>query len=88
MKESRSQVLKRAGNVRLRPDMTVADAFAATLGDCIRHIHSNVEGSVRGKDPERLHQLRVGVRRLRAALSAYRDAIATEDRRAVGRALR
>ena len=43
--------------------MTVADAFAATLDDCIRHIHSNVEGSVRGKDPERLHQLRVGVRR-------------------------
>ena len=42
----------------------------------------------RGRDPEALHELRVGVRRLRAALSVFREAIAPAQRCTVARALR
>jgi CHAD domain-containing protein len=68
--------------------MTVADAITATLVSCTEHVRANIPGAKRGEDPEALHQLRVGVRRLRAALSAYREAIPPVERRAVSRAFR
>ncbi len=68
--------------------MTVADAIAATLASCTDHVQANIAGAKRGRDPEALHQLRVGVRRLRAALSAYRNVMPLAERRAVGRGFR
>jgi len=79
---------QRAANVRLKREMNVANALAATLAECTRHIRANVAGAKRGRDPESLHQLRVGIRRLRAALSTYRSAIEAAERHCVGRALR
>ena len=68
--------------------MTVADAITATLVSCTEHVRANIPGAKRDEDPEALHQLRVGVRRLRAALSAYREAMPPGERRAVSRAFR
>lgn len=79
---------KHAKDVRLTSRVSVADALKRTLATCTRHIRANISGTKRGRDPECLHQLRVGVRRLRAALSVYRDVIPPGKRRAVGRALR
>jgi len=87
MAASRS-IAKYAEHVRLKLNMSVAGALADTLAACTRHIRANISGAKRGQDPECLHQLRVGVCRLRAALSIYRDVVPPEERRTVGRALR
>lgn len=79
---------KSAEQVRLTTNTSVASALADTLAACTRHIRANISGAKRGQDPEYLHQVRVGVRRLRAALSVYRDVMLPGKRRAVGRALR
>jgi triphosphatase len=81
-------VAKYGEHVRLKANMSVAAVLAGTLATCTRHIRANISRSKRGQDPECLHQLRVGVRRLRAALSVYRDVMPSGRRRAVGRAFR
>ena len=87
MAASRSAA-KSAEHVRLKLSMTVASALARTLTACTWHIRANISGAKRGQDPECLHQVRVGVRRLRAALSVYRDVMPSVKRRTIGRALR
>ena len=69
----------KAGPVPVRPDMNVADAFSLIAQSCIRHFRLNEPLVVRQRDPEALHQLRVAMRRLRAALSIFRPAL--EDAR-------
>jgi CHAD domain-containing protein len=41
------------------------------LGNCLEHIQRNEVAVVEGHDPETLHQMRVGVRRLRSALKLF-----------------
>jgi CHAD domain-containing protein len=52
------------------------------------HLLANVPGTSAGQDPEYLHQLRVGARRLRAALRVFRGTLQRKDRRSLRRALR
>jgi len=54
------------------PTITAADAFDALGFECLRHVASN-EAAVCHSDPEGIHQMRVGLRRLRAALSIFKD---------------
>jgi inorganic triphosphatase YgiF len=79
---------RKAEAVMLDQAMTVRDAFAAIARACIAHIVGNVECAHEGRDPEGVHQLRVGIRRLRAAFSVFRDAIPEADRTALGGELR
>jgi triphosphatase len=51
---------------------TVAEAFVAVGLACLHQIASN-DGAVLRGDPEGIHQMRVGLRRLRAALSLFKD---------------
>jgi triphosphatase len=51
---------------------TPAEAFAALAGASLAQAGANARGVVHGKDPEYLHQLRVGLRRLRSVLRAFR----------------
>jgi triphosphatase len=51
-------------------------------------IETNASGVLRSDEPEFLHQLRVGTRRLRAALRAFRKLLVKKDVRRVTRALR
>jgi inorganic triphosphatase YgiF len=51
---------------------TPAEAFAALVGASLAQAGANARGVVHGKDPEYLHQLRVGLRRLRSVLRAFR----------------
>jgi CHAD domain-containing protein len=55
--------------------MSVAEAFAVIAQSCIRHFRLNEPLVIRGRVPEALHQTRVAMRRLRAALSVFRPAI-------------
>ncbi len=61
----------RAQSVSLEPDATAADARLAILNNCLQHIQRNENAVIEGDDAETLHQMRVGVRRLRSALKLF-----------------
>jgi inorganic triphosphatase YgiF len=56
----------------LRHDTSIASAFQAIGRSVLRHIAAN-EPAVRAADPEGVHQMRVGVRRLRAAIAVFSE---------------
>ncbi len=60
--------VKRAGEVVLNPKMSVHTAFECVLDSCLEQIQGNERGVVFGNDVESVHQMRVGLRRLRCAL--------------------
>jgi CHAD domain-containing protein len=49
----------------------VADAFRLTLVQCRWHVAANAAVFVESREPEAIHQLRVGLRRLRVALTSF-----------------
>jgi triphosphatase len=53
-------------------DSTPGDAFRKLLGAAIEQVGANAPGFLASDDPEYLHQLRIGLRRLRAILVAFR----------------
>ena len=59
----------------LTPDMTVGQAFHAIARACRDQIQGNepavLQGLAPDSDPEGVHQMRVGIRRLRAAVRAF-----------------
>ena len=63
-------------------------AFHAVARAALAQIEGNARGVLLSDDPEFLHQLRVGMRRLRAALRAFRGILVRKEARRVIRALR
>ena len=59
---------RRAQDVALEPDIAVGKALARIGAECIAQVEANAEGMLASVDPEFLHQLRVGWRRLRSLL--------------------
>jgi triphosphatase len=57
--------------VPLDPDATLEDALSAILSHCLAHFTANADCACEGLDPEGVHQMRVGVRRARAALALF-----------------
>jgi triphosphatase len=55
--------------------MSATEAFVAVARGCIAHITAAAEAAQRGDDPEAIHQLRVGIRRLCAAFSVFSPAL-------------
>lgn len=49
--------------------MDAASAFVGIFGACLAQIAGNVPAIIHGKRPDGVHQMRVGLRRLRAALA-------------------
>lgn len=70
--EGRKIATFKAGRMALPTGATAEDAFRITLMHCLRHIARNTPAVTEGRDVEGLHQLRVGLRRLRAALKVFR----------------
>jgi len=70
----------------LDPALSVTEAFAAVARGCIGHIATAADTARRSDDPEAIRQLRVGIRRLPAALSVFSPAL-PRRRPAVGRHL-
>jgi inorganic triphosphatase YgiF len=56
----------------LRRDTSIAAAFQVIGRSVLRHIAAN-EPAVRAADPDGVHQMRVGVRRLRAAITVFSE---------------
>ena len=72
---------RRAKMVPLEPQVGTTQALSAIGGDCIAQLEVNAEALLASNDPEFLHQIRVGWRRLRsllklAALLAPAEALA------------
>jgi len=65
--------LVKAEPVALTPGMTVEQGLKAIAGNCIAQIQGNETGVMQGGDPEYVHQMRVGLRRLRSLLKLYAD---------------
>jgi CHAD domain-containing protein len=65
----------KARRPKLGPDTPAERAFVAAFRASLRQVAHNAAGAARGDDPEYLHQLRVGLRRLRAALRAFREIV-------------
>lgn len=65
----------KAAAVKLDRSMSAADAFRAIAHACIKQAMLNEAPLSGGSAPEALHQLRVGVRRLRSAVSLFGDLV-------------
>ena len=64
--------------IALAQSATAADAFMVIGFSCLRQIAAN-ELAVRHGDPEGTHQMRVGLRRLRAAFSFFNDMLRDKE---------
>jgi inorganic triphosphatase YgiF len=56
--------------IKLNPDLTAGEAFRVIARAAFRHFSANAD-PVRNGEAEGIHQMRVGLRRLRAAISLF-----------------
>jgi triphosphatase len=70
---------RRAERVALPPEATLEDALRAVLAACLEQVLGNLEPACDPSDGEGVHQLRVGLRRTRAALALFRAALPKEQ---------
>jgi len=72
--ETSNVAFVRAEPIALHRRATVAQAFAVIGFSCLRQLTLNQPG-VRAGNEEAIHQMRVGLRRLRTALSLFHAAL-------------
>jgi inorganic triphosphatase YgiF len=65
----------RAQPVQLNRRDSIEDAFCCIARNCLDQVHANERGVVSGHDPSSVHQMRVGLRRLRSALDLFGNEI-------------
>jgi len=70
----------KAAAVALTPEMTTAEAFQAIGRACLQHLIANEAVLRARRDPDAVHQMRVAMRRLRAAISLFGDVVEDEER--------
>ncbi len=63
------------GPTDVRPDATLGDVAYAVIRLQLRELLANEPGTRLGEDPERLHDMRVATRRLRAAMDLFSSAL-------------
>ena len=73
--------------LELDPKLGAAAAFERIGRHCVEQIRRNETAALAG-DPEGVHQMRVGSRRLRAAMSAFRKLLPDDQRRWASRELK
>ena len=67
----------------LKDKLSVQQGFQAIAANCLEQVSANQDGVASSEDVESLHQMRVGLRRLRSALSLFKPLLALpEDLRA------
>jgi len=74
--------------IHLDATTTLGSAVASIVHECVLHIARSADYARKSDDPEGIHQLRVGIRRLRAALSIFRRLDPGRRRPAVASKLR
>ncbi len=69
----------KADKIALTPEVTVEGALCRIVGGCLQHFSANEAASLKGEDPEGIHQMRVALRRLRSALALFRPFVPAEQ---------
>lgn len=69
---------ERAMPVALGPEATAREAFVAIARNCLAQIRGNEPCVAQDTDPEGVHQMRVGLRRMRALVALYRGLLAPQ----------
>jgi len=69
-------------------EAAASDALVMLCGAALEQIAANAPGVARGDDPEYLHQLRVGIRRLMSAVRAFRPLLRRKRADAITQSLR
>lgn len=77
---SRVRNARKAAPVTFKSRSTLDDAIAAVVKSCRDHWQANLPAAVTGGKPEGVHQVRVGLRRFRSALSLFRKFIPENQR--------
>jgi len=72
---NRTPTFAKATPLALPEPCTGEDALVATVDNCLTHLSANEGCALAGFDPEGVHQMRIALRRLDAALSLYRPLI-------------
>lgn len=75
---------EKAERVSLLPGQSVSGAFGTILMSGIRHYRLNEDILLNRHSPEALHQARVALRRLRSALTIFKDVIEDKQRERFG----
>ena len=65
----------KATPLKLSKRITIEEVFQAIAINCLAQIQANVAGITQEYDVESLHQMRVGLRRLRSALELFKDVL-------------
>ena len=68
-------VSAKAPPTHLHPETAIGEAFAQIFCAAHAHVLANQAAAEDGRDPEGVHQMRVGLRRLRSALSLLRPIV-------------
>lgn len=67
---------QKASAVRLEAAMDAGTAFRRIAASTLAQVQGNARGVLDSEDPEYLHQMRVGLRRLRSALDLFHEPLA------------
>lgn len=67
----------RAQALWLSSEVTLEQGFQMVVGNCLAQMQGNEDGVAHGDDSESVHQMRVGLRRLRATLNLFKKIIPT-----------
>jgi CHAD domain-containing protein len=78
----------KARDIEIDPDASRAGAFQVIARSCLSQIIANEAVLRKTADPEAVHQMRVGLRRLRAAISLFKPMLADRETETVKRGLR
>jgi inorganic triphosphatase YgiF len=77
-----------AAPININRAMGVRDCFAAIAQPSLAHVLASADFVYASDDPEGIHQLRVAIRRMRAAFSIFRNAMLGNHRLRLGEELR
>jgi len=69
----------KARPIEIMSDAPLDDAIALTLSSCLDHFLANKPGPGQFSTAEQIHQMRVALRRLRAAVALFRRAVRSPD---------
>jgi len=78
----------RARPIRVALDASVDEFVGAVMAECARQVLANVQPARAGGDGDGVHQLRVGTRRMRAALGLFRPTLPAARATVLGEELR
>jgi triphosphatase len=70
---------QKASEIELPADATLDTALREIARSCLSQIAANADGAWEGSEPESVHQMRVGVRRMRSFFTVFRPVLPGEQ---------